>query len=54
MVAIVERPRVAAKFDSSKETFSFDELDELISPYYEDRPPNETFAAAEVLGLKRG
>ncbi|MFE5095069.1 3-oxoacyl-ACP reductase [Streptomyces sp. NPDC056638] len=54
MVAIVERPRVAAKFDSSKETFSFDELDELISPYYEDRPTGETFAAAEVLGLRRG
>ncbi|MFD8822364.1 3-oxoacyl-ACP reductase [Streptomyces sp. NPDC059605] len=54
MVAIVERPRVAAKFDSAKETFTFDELDELISPYYEDRPPNETFAAAEVLGLTRG
>lgn len=54
MVAVVERPRVAAKFDSSKETFSFDELDELISPYYAERPPNETFAAAEVLGLKRG
>ncbi|MER5685745.1 3-oxoacyl-ACP reductase [Streptomyces sp. NPDC002205] len=53
MVAIVERPRVAAKFDSSKEAFSFDELDELISPYYEDRPANETFAAAEVLGLER-
>ncbi|MGW6895451.1 3-oxoacyl-ACP reductase [Streptomyces sp. NBC_01727] len=53
MVAIVERPRVAAKFDSSKEAFSFDELDELISPYYEDRPVDETFAAVEVLGLKR-
>lgn len=53
MVAIVERPRVAANFDSSKETFSFDELDELISLYYAERPPNETFAAAEVLGLKR-
>ncbi|MEE1807915.1 3-oxoacyl-ACP reductase [Streptomyces sp. BE133] len=54
MVAIIERPRVAAKFDSSKETFSFDELDELISPYYEGRPTGETFAAGEVLGLKRG
>ncbi|MFJ2769889.1 3-oxoacyl-ACP reductase [Streptomyces sp. NPDC087300] len=54
MVAVVERPKVAAKFDSAKETFTFDELDELISPYYADRPPNETFAAAEVLGLKRG
>ncbi|MEW2388403.1 3-oxoacyl-ACP reductase [Streptomyces venezuelae] len=54
MVAVVERPRVAAKFDSAKETFTFDELDEALSPYYADRPQNETFAAAEVLGLKRG
>ncbi|MFB7913137.1 3-oxoacyl-ACP reductase [Streptomyces sp. NPDC056061] len=54
MVAVVERPRVAAKFDSAKETFSFDELDEVLSPYYADRPPNETFAATEILGLKRG
>ncbi|MFF3977129.1 3-oxoacyl-ACP reductase [Streptomyces sp. NPDC001828] len=54
MVAIVERPRVAAKFDTAKEVFSYQELDELISPYYADRPANETFAAAEVLGLKRG
>ncbi|MFE9117976.1 3-oxoacyl-ACP reductase [Streptomyces sp. NPDC007172] len=53
MVAIVERPKVAAKFDSAKEVFSYQELDELISPYYADRPANETFAAAEVLGLKR-
>ncbi|MHC3821695.1 hypothetical protein ACYJ2M_39460, partial [Streptomyces sp. DT9] len=51
---IVERPKVAAKFDASKEPFSFDELDELISPYYADRPPNEPFAAAVVLGLTRG
>ncbi|MEU0393895.1 3-oxoacyl-ACP reductase [Streptomyces sp. NPDC006208] len=53
MVAVVERPRVAAKFDSAKETFSYDELDALLSPYYEDRPANETFAAAEVLALRR-
>ncbi|MEU4347449.1 3-oxoacyl-ACP reductase [Streptomyces sp. NPDC023838] len=54
MVAIVERPKVAAKFDAAKEIFSYGELDELLSPYYADRPANETFAAAEVLGLKRG
>ncbi|MCT6776578.1 3-oxoacyl-ACP reductase [Streptomyces rubiginosohelvolus] len=53
MVAVVERPRVAAQFDAAKETFTFAELDELLTPYYADRPPNETFAAAEVLGLKR-
>ncbi|MFD7861792.1 3-oxoacyl-ACP reductase [Streptomyces sp. NPDC059783] len=54
MVAVVERPRVAAQFDAAKDTFSFDELDELLSPYYAQQPPNRTFAAAEVLGLKRG
>ncbi|WP_156726796.1 3-oxoacyl-ACP reductase [Streptomyces apocyni] len=54
MVAIVERPKVAAKFDTAKGVFSHAELDELISPYYAERPQNETFAAAEVLGLKHG
>ncbi|MFE9302102.1 3-oxoacyl-ACP reductase [Streptomyces sp. NPDC006856] len=53
MVAVVERPRVAARFDAAKEAFTFAELDELLTPYYADRPPNETFAAAEVLELKR-
>ncbi|WEO97727.1 3-oxoacyl-ACP reductase [Streptomyces sp. FXJ1.172] len=54
MVAIVERPRVQAKFDSKQETFTHEELDALLTPHYADRPPGETFAAAEVLGLKRG
>ncbi|MFI9046218.1 3-oxoacyl-ACP reductase [Streptomyces sp. NPDC053427] len=54
MVAIAERPRIAAKFDTAKDVFSFEELDGLLTPYYAERPPNETFAAAEVLGLKRG
>lgn len=53
MVAVVERPRVAARFDSKQDTFSHDELDALLSPYYADRPRGETFAAAEVLGLRR-
>ncbi|MEU4796809.1 3-oxoacyl-ACP reductase [Streptomyces sp. NPDC023327] len=53
MVAVVERPKVAAKFDAAKEAFTYDELDELLTPYYAGRPPNETFAAAEILGLKR-
>ncbi|MFG3143192.1 3-oxoacyl-ACP reductase [Streptomyces sp. M41(2017)] len=53
MVAVVERPRVAAQFDSKQDTFSHDELDALLTPYYADRPRGETFAAAEVLGLKR-
>ncbi|MDH6628698.1 NAD(P)-dependent dehydrogenase (short-subunit alcohol dehydrogenase family) [Streptomyces sp. LBL] len=53
MVAVVERPRVAAKFDSKQDTFSYDELDALLTPHYAGRPDGETFAAAEVLGLKR-
>ncbi|MEU6554862.1 3-oxoacyl-ACP reductase [Streptomyces sp. NPDC046915] len=54
MVAIVERPRVQAQFDSKQETFTYDELDALLSPHYARRPAEETFAAAEVLALKRG
>ncbi|MFF9404160.1 3-oxoacyl-ACP reductase [Streptomyces anandii] len=54
MVAVVERPRVAAKFDSEQDTFTYDELDGLLTPHYAGRPQGETFAAAEVLGLRRG
>ncbi|MFF3401617.1 3-oxoacyl-ACP reductase [Streptomyces sp. NPDC002659] len=54
MVAIVERPKVAAKFDTSKEAFSFEELEGVLGAYYAERPGGETFGAAEVLGLKRG
>ncbi|GGX61612.1 3-oxoacyl-ACP reductase [Streptomyces anandii] len=54
MVAVVERPRVAAKFDSKQDTFTYDELDAVLTPHYAGRPQGETFAAAEVLGLRRG
>ncbi|TXS45057.1 3-oxoacyl-ACP reductase [Streptomyces sp. uw30] len=54
MVAVVERPRVAAKFDSKQDTFTYDELDAQLTPHYAAQPSGETFAAAEVLGLKRG
>ncbi|WCD96468.1 3-oxoacyl-ACP reductase [Streptomyces sp. HUAS 31] len=53
MVAVVERPRVAAKFDSKQDTFTYDELDALLTAHYAQQPAGETFAAAEVLGLKR-
>ncbi|MFE5815125.1 3-oxoacyl-ACP reductase [Streptomyces sp. NPDC056479] len=53
MVAVVERPRVAAKFDSKQEAFTYDELDAVLGPHYAAQPAAETFAAAEVLGLKR-
>ncbi|MEV6328648.1 3-oxoacyl-ACP reductase [Streptomyces sp. NPDC051909] len=54
MVAIVDRPRVAAKFDTAKDVFTYEELDGLLTPHYAARPAGETFAAAEVLGLKKG
>ncbi|ORT60424.1 3-oxoacyl-ACP reductase [Streptomyces sp. CB03238] len=53
MVAVMERPRVAAKFDTAKEAFSYEELDALLSPYYAGRPPGETFGASEVLSLTK-
>ncbi|MGW6736309.1 3-oxoacyl-ACP reductase [Streptomyces sp. NPDC055013] len=53
MVAVVERPRVAAKFDSKQETFTYDELAALLTPHYAELPEGETFGAVEVLGLKR-
>ncbi|MEU5098389.1 3-oxoacyl-ACP reductase [Streptomyces sp. NPDC020996] len=53
MVAVVERPRVRAKFDSKQDTFSHDELDALLTPHYAERPAGETFGAAEVLRLSR-
>ncbi|GAA0493955.1 3-oxoacyl-ACP reductase [Streptomyces stramineus] len=54
MVAVVERPRIAARFDTAKDVFTADELDELLTPYFAARPPNETFAAPEVGELGRG
>ncbi|QNP73006.1 3-oxoacyl-ACP reductase [Streptomyces roseirectus] len=53
MVAVIERPRVRAKFDSKQDAFTYDELDALLTPHYADRPPGETFGATEVLGLRR-
>ncbi|MFI5617487.1 3-oxoacyl-ACP reductase [Streptomyces sp. NPDC051567] len=52
IVAVMERPRVAARFDTTKEAFSYEELDGLLTAHYAARPPGETFAAAEVFGLK--
>ncbi|WP_017239025.1 3-oxoacyl-ACP reductase [Streptomyces sp. SS] len=54
MVAVVDRPRVSAKFDTAKEAFTYEELDSVLTPHYASRPAGETFAAAEVLGLKKG
>lgn len=53
MVALMERPKVEAKFDTSKEVFTFEELDQQLTPYFDGRSPQESFAAGEVLGLKK-
>ncbi|MFF5443427.1 3-oxoacyl-ACP reductase [Streptomyces sp. NPDC012888] len=52
IVVVMERPRVAAKFDTAKECFSFEELDGVLGAHYAARPAGETFAAPEVLSLK--
>lgn len=52
MVAIAERPRVQARFDTEQDVFTYDELDALLTPHYARRPKGETFAAVEMLGLK--
>ncbi|UNZ19530.1 3-oxoacyl-ACP reductase [Streptomyces sp. 891-h] len=54
MVALLERPRVAAKFDTAKDMFTVAELDERLTPFFAERSPQETFAAPEVLGLRKG
>ncbi|MGW0363262.1 3-oxoacyl-ACP reductase [Streptomyces sp. NPDC002990] len=54
MVAVMERPRVAAKFDTGKEAFTYEELEEALTAHYDSRPAQETFAAVEVLGLRHG
>ncbi|GEC09213.1 3-oxoacyl-ACP reductase [Streptomyces spinoverrucosus] len=53
MVAVLERPRVRAKFDSKQDTFTYDELEALLTAHFAERGPGETFAAVEVLGLRR-
>ncbi|MER7400257.1 3-oxoacyl-ACP reductase [Streptomyces sp. NPDC000151] len=54
MAALLERPRVAAQFDTAKDVFTYEELDAALTPYFADRAPEENFAATEVLGLKKG
>ncbi|MFE0642312.1 3-oxoacyl-ACP reductase [Streptomyces sp. NPDC058877] len=51
MVAVVDRPKVSAKFDTAKEAFTYEELDSLLTPHYASRPAGETFAATLLVGL---
>jgi 3-oxoacyl-[acyl-carrier protein] reductase len=54
MVAVMARPGVAAKYDTANDVFTYAELDEVLTPYFAGRPSGETFAAPEVLSLRRG
>ncbi|QDQ11271.1 3-oxoacyl-ACP reductase [Streptomyces spectabilis] len=53
VVAVMERPRIAATFRATAGAFTAADLDASLTPYFANRPPGETFAATEVLGLKR-
>ncbi|WP_030880187.1 3-oxoacyl-ACP reductase [Streptomyces sp. NRRL S-1868] len=52
MVAVLERPAVAAQFASEGETFSVEELDAGLTPWFAEHSGN--FAATEILALKKG
>jgi 3-oxoacyl-[acyl-carrier protein] reductase len=54
MVAVVDRPRVAARFDTAGEVFTAGELDGLLTPYFAGPGAGSGFAAPEVLRLARG
>ncbi|MFS3129315.1 SDR family NAD(P)-dependent oxidoreductase [Nocardioides sp. Bht2] len=51
MVALLAPPTVEQKFTSSTGAFSTDELAQLVSPYFEDRPAAKNFAARSVAAL---
>ncbi|MER5766722.1 3-oxoacyl-ACP reductase [Streptomyces sp. NPDC001985] len=51
VVAVMERPRVGARFDTAKEAFTYDELHTLLTPHFTTRPPSESFASPEILTL---
>ncbi|GHG73528.1 3-oxoacyl-ACP reductase [Streptomyces griseocarneus] len=53
MVAVMERPRVAARFDTAGEAFGVAELAAVLTPYYAARGRGEGFASPEVLRLER-
>ncbi|MFF7195665.1 3-oxoacyl-ACP reductase [Streptomyces sp. NPDC008079] len=52
MVAVLQRPVVAARFETAKSVFSYGELEGVLTPYFEGGERG-SFAAVEVLGLRR-
>jgi NAD(P)-dependent dehydrogenase (short-subunit alcohol dehydrogenase family) len=51
MVALMAKPVVEQRFDTSGAHWSLAELHETVGGYFADRDPNRTFAAIEVLSL---
>jgi 3-oxoacyl-[acyl-carrier protein] reductase len=51
MVALMASPTVERKFTSASGTFSAEELDEQLVPYFADRSPHHNFAAYSVAQL---
>jgi 3-oxoacyl-[acyl-carrier protein] reductase len=51
MVALMAAPTVENKFVAANGTFSVDELDAQLTPYFEGRSPSRTYAAFDVAKL---
>ncbi|MEE1928570.1 SDR family NAD(P)-dependent oxidoreductase [Streptomyces sp. TRM 70351] len=52
MVAVLDRPRVAATFDTAGDVFTHEELEDQLTPYFTERT-GEGFAALEVVSLRK-
>ncbi|UUZ59424.1 3-oxoacyl-ACP reductase [Nocardioides sp. B-3] len=51
MVALMDSPKVEQKFTAAAGTFSLDELDAQLSPYFTGRSPYQNYAAYSVAEL---
>ncbi|MEO5666222.1 MAG: hypothetical protein ABIR39_23370, partial [Nocardioides sp.] len=51
MVALMDSPKVEQKFTAATGTFSVDELDAQLSPYFTGRSPYQNYAAYSVAEL---
>ncbi|GLY71306.1 3-oxoacyl-ACP reductase [Amycolatopsis taiwanensis] len=51
MVALLAPATVEQKFTAADGTFTVEEMDERLTPYFADRPPRQTFSAYNVAQL---
>jgi 3-oxoacyl-[acyl-carrier protein] reductase len=52
LVAIIGAPTVAARFDTAFDTFTPQELDESLGPYFAERIPGTGFTDQSILALE--